>query len=75
MSLRWIYQARQLPNDRIDFGEDLTFTTEREQQEADHYNFEGEINAELKKAKKSKVPSKKMLKGTEKEPQSCSTRF
>ena len=75
MSLRWIYQARQLPNDRIDFGEDLTFTTEREQQEADHYNFEGEINSAIKKAKKAKLPSKKMLKGAEKEPQSCSTRF
>ena len=58
MSLRWIYQARELPNDRIDFGEDMDFVTEREEQEADHFNFEGEINAELKKANKSKVPSK-----------------
>ena len=42
------------------------FILTHSRQEADHFNFEGEINSAIKKAKKAKLPSKKMLKGAEK---------
>jgi hypothetical protein len=74
MGRRWIEKARVTPNDRIDFGEDMTFNTDRELQEADKFDFVAEIDNELKKANKCKVVNKKMLKNTEKQPSACPSR-
>jgi hypothetical protein len=71
MGRRWIEKARILPNDRIDFGEDMTFVTEREQQEADSYDFVGEINTELKKVKERKSTCERRLNNTEKQAFVC----
>lgn len=74
MGRRWIEKARVTPNDRIDFGEDMTFNTDRELQEADKFDFVAEIDNELKKANKCKVVNKKMLKSAEKQPLACPSR-
>lgn len=71
MGRRWIEKARILPNDRIDFGEDMTFVTDREQQEADNFNFEGEITAALKNVNKTKSTCEKKLNNTEKTSYRC----
>jgi hypothetical protein len=71
MGRRWIEKARVLPNDRIDFGEDMTFVTEREQQEADDFDFVGEINTELKKANKCKSTCERKLNNAEKPSFAC----
>lgn len=74
MSLRWIYQAHLLPNDRVDFSDsDIHYVSDKEQATADHYDFKGEIEREIKKANKCKVVNKKMLKSDEKTAFSCST--
>jgi hypothetical protein len=74
MGRRWIEKARVTPNDRIDFGDDMTFNTDRELQEADKFDFVAEIDNELKKANKCKVVNKKMLKNTEKQSSACPSR-
>lgn len=45
MGRRWIEKAYACPNDRIDFGEDLTFVTDAEMAQRDKFNFIEEIQS------------------------------